>query len=150
MSNPPPPLPIGVDHPGQLEGWLREHPKQATTGRKAGPRKIAETESGKPIMAQTGPDPDGPCHDLIDLDDRKRRQTFKGTCVYCKAPLIIMSDIIKTAPTTRVEKGDMVQCDHCMSGLRVDAINPDTINPGYVLQLSFVAGPTLMAMWGYS
>lgn len=150
MSKPPPPLPVGVKDPSQLEGWLREHPKKETGREPAGPRKIADTECGRPVMGKMIPDPDGPCHDLVDVDDKTRRETFKGTCVFCEAPMIMMSDILKKVPTTRAAKGDIVQCDHCMTGMRVDAINPDTINPGYVLQLSFFAGPRLMALYGYS
>lgn len=150
MSKQPPPLPVGVNNPDQLKAWLREHRKEPTGRAPAGPRKIADTECGRPVMGKMTADPDGPCHSLVDVDDKTRRETFKGTCLFCHAPLIVMSDIVKTAPTTRVGPSDVVQCDNCMSGMMVEAVNPDTRNPGFVLQLSKLAGPLLMAAWGYS
>jgi hypothetical protein len=143
MSKPPTPLPIGVENPSQLKEWLEKNPKQPT-GRTPGPRKIGESSKGRPVLAHSMPDPDGPCHDLVDLDDKQRRETFHCDCPKCSAPIVAMSDINLREPTSYVNPGDMIECDHCGCGFKVVAVNPDTINPGHKLQLEFFAGPMLM------
>jgi DNA-directed RNA polymerase subunit RPC12/RpoP len=59
------------------------------------------------------------------LDDDERRQAFKGDCPSCSAPMIAMSEIRKDEPTTRVEKGDVIKCDHCSHNALVEAVNQD-------------------------
>lgn len=127
------PLPQGVETMEQLESWLREKGPKKKPGKEKGPRKLTGGATSTSCI-----DPEGPVHDLVDLTDKQRRRTFKFDCPECHYPLIVMSNLSPRLPTTRVEKGDIVRCDQCGWGIQVDAVNPDTTNPGVKLQVTML------------
>ena len=75
----------------------------------------------------------------VFLSDDDRRKAFKGDCPSCSAPMIAMSEVAKSQPTSWVSKGDVIKCDHCGHNALVQAVNP-----GNKLQLCKLPIPTLL------